>query len=1015
MSAAASSSSSVYESRDAVKEKQPKQEVIKDCTYKTKAIQFLGRTTPIILQNDNGPCPLLAICNVLLLSNNLNLSPDIAEVSQEKLLSLVAERLIDSNSNVDNKDAGYVENQLRNIADAIDLLPRLATGINVNIKFRRTDDFEFTSECAIFDLLNIPLYHGWIVDPQDYQTASAVGSKSYNAIMEELVALEARNMEVLRKSNSGDCVDFAAATTATLGVPSPCLLKTKSFDESPRSLSGQKILRKGDLDEEAELLRVLKLSEAESQNSVSDPGSSHERSCSKNLVSVDTLEGEKGVENPNLQWTEPSLSDNCTSLSNDSGSKICSKTLKREESQKTDGINQHQSSYVKSGEINLSNDVAENKGNGAEELVQVEGALPVYLAKDTASNNGNNTEILQGVQKIEIQSDSTTDPHDIPDNVNGCLIIKVSSVALQNAGSDSSSGRMHHANVPQSEPIYEGEECIADSATTATTYENPEPMYEGEAILAKQVDQRAVDDCNVRSKDEITPQQGELIGNFLKNNASQLTFYGLFCLQDGLKERELCVFFRNNHFSTMFKYNGELYLLATDQGYLNQPNLVWEKLNEVNGDTLFMTSSFKEFKVNDNHVTGTWDEQNAMASTAVVNSDVEPEPLRGNPTVAQIRQHADERTKRHKAMSCIQNSVSDVIFTRIMACESPKQAWDKLQEEFQGTERTRQQQLLNLRRDFENLKMKEEETIKQYSDRIMAVVNSIRLLGEQLKEARIVEKVIATLPERYEVKISSLEDSRDLYTISLTELINALYAQEQRRASRLEEHQEGAFQARTNTAYKGKKAWRDKPRTDVARKEGQTCKHCRRAGHPKEKCWFNPDAVCQLCKKKGHVERVCKSKAKSRQSQFQQKKAEARVAKEDSDQEEQVFAVLCSAAQERFSSGWLLDSGCTNHMTPDAAIFKSLDRSCRTKVKIGNEHFIQAEGKGDVLICTPTGAKVISNVLLVPEIDRNLLSIAQLLEKGYSVVFKDNQCQINDPSGSKLMAVPMANKSFVVD
>lgn len=41
-----------------------------------------------------------AVGNVLLLKNNLNLSPDIAEVSQEKLLSLVAERLIDSNSNV---------------------------------------------------------------------------------------------------------------------------------------------------------------------------------------------------------------------------------------------------------------------------------------------------------------------------------------------------------------------------------------------------------------------------------------------------------------------------------------------------------------------------------------------------------------------------------------------------------------------------------------------------------------------------------------------------------------------------------------------------------------------------------------------------------------------------------------------------------------------------------------------------------------------------------------------------
>ena len=27
-------------------------------------------------------------------------------------------------------------------------------------------EFEFTRECAIFDLLDIPLYHGWIVDPQ---------------------------------------------------------------------------------------------------------------------------------------------------------------------------------------------------------------------------------------------------------------------------------------------------------------------------------------------------------------------------------------------------------------------------------------------------------------------------------------------------------------------------------------------------------------------------------------------------------------------------------------------------------------------------------------------------------------------------------------------------------------------------------------------------------------------------------------------------------------------------------
>ncbi|XP_052484500.1 uncharacterized protein LOC128039849 [Gossypium raimondii] len=314
----------------------------------------------------------------------------------------------------------------------------------------------------------------------------------------------------------------------------------------------------------------------------------------------------------------------------------------------------------------------------------------------------------------------------------------------------------------------------------------------------------------------------------------------------------------------------------------------------------------------------------------VVNSDAEPAPLRANPTVSHIRQHTDERTKRHKAMSCIQNCVTDVIFMRIMACETPKEAWDKLKEEFQGTGRTRQQQLLNLRRDFENLKMKDEETVKQYSDRIMAVVNSIRLLGEKFSEARIVEKVMSTLPERR------------------------------------------------------------KP--DAARSSDQLCRHCKRAGHPEDRCWFRPDAVCQHCKKKGHVEKVCKNRSKPRQNQFHQQKAEARVPEESSDQEEQVFAASCAANQKKGSKGWLLDSGCTNHMSPDETIFKTLDRTCKTKVKIGNGQFINAEGRGDVLIYTLTGGKIISNVLLVPKINRNLLSITQLLKKGYSVVFKEKEC-----------------------
>ncbi|XP_016676168.1 uncharacterized protein [Gossypium hirsutum] len=258
---------------------------------------------------------------------------------------------------------------------------------------------------------------------------------------------------------------------------------------------------------------------------------------------------------------------------------------------------------------------------------------------------------------------------------------------------------------------------------------------------------------------------------------------------------------------------------------------------------------------------------------------------------------------------------------------------------------------------------KELETVKQYSDRIMVVVNSIKLLGKQFSEARIVEK-------------------------------------EQKKASRQEEHQEGAFQAKSkptlsSSGYKGKKTWPDKSRRDGTRRR--------------------PDVQYNVCKQMGHVEKVCRKKGKYKQNQPQQPRTEAQVAEEGCDQEEQVFVVSCSTFKRKITKGWLIYSGCTNHMTPDAAIFKSIDRSFKTGVKVGNGQYIKAEGKGDLLIDTPSGTKLVSNVLFIPEIDRSLQSIVQLLEKAYSIVFKGKKYLISGPSGSKLMSAIMTDKSFVVD
>ena len=85
---------------------------------------------------------------------------------------------------------------------------------------------------------------------------------------------------------------------------------------------------------------------------------------------------------------------------------------------------------------------------------------------------------------------------------------------------------------------------------------------------------------------------GSLIQTFLDHSSHQLTQYGLSVLYEHLAENELCVFFRNNHFATLTKHEGLIYLLVTDLGYANVPNVVWEKIDVIDGDTEYVDAGF---------------------------------------------------------------------------------------------------------------------------------------------------------------------------------------------------------------------------------------------------------------------------------------------------------------------------------------------------------------------------------------------------------------------------------------
>ena len=106
-----------------------------------------------------------------------------------------------------------------------------------------------------------------------------------------------------------------------------------------------------------------------------------------------------------------------------------------------------------------------------------------------------------------------------------------------------------------------------------------------------------------------------------------------------------------------------------------------------------------------------------------------------------------------------------------------------------------------------------------------------------------------------------------------------------------------------------------------------------------------------------------------------------------------------------------MDNGCTNQMTHDQELFRELDKS----QVIGNGDLITVEGKGTVTIESCASTKLTYDVLYVPEIHQNLLSVGQLIKKGFKVIFENKHYLIKDINDKEIFNIKMKDKSFSFD
>ena len=229
--------------------------------------------------------------------------------------------------------------------------------------------------------------------------------------------------------------------------------------------------------------------------------------------------------------------------------------------------------------------------------------------------------------------------------------------------------------------------------------------------------------------------------------------------------------------------------------------------------------------------------------------------------------------------------------------------------------------------------------------------------------------LLASLPDLYNVLVTALEANEDLPKLEVvTERIL---------------HQERKFQ--------------DRSEASSTRESAMTSRESSRG---------KPKVICYHCGKRGHIKKNCRDLKAEKESHKEKKgtsqKAAASVAREDSDSEDSVLisiedrALYTTSSHEQ--SAWIVDSGATTHMCHDKQSFTNLYQlETPIDVVLGDGRALTAVGRGEVVLdmVLPNGESklcTLCDVLYVPKLSHNLVSVTKATQKGKVVKFTKSAC-----------------------
>ncbi|GKV19708.1 hypothetical protein SLEP1_g29933 [Rubroshorea leprosula] len=132
----------------------------------------------------------------------------------------------------------------------------------------------------------------------------------------------------------------------------------------------------------------------------------------------------------------------------------------------------------------------------------------------------------------------------------------------------------------------------------------------------------------------------------------------------------------------------------------------------------------------------------------------------------------------NKAINMLQCALNPTEFHRVSGCDTAKEMWDMLEVTHEGTSQVKESKINRVIYMYELFKMKPKESIQDMYTRLNDIVTNLKALGKVYPSQEVVRKVLRSLPKNWEAKKTAIEESKDLNTLKLEDLIGKLMTYE---------------------------------------------------------------------------------------------------------------------------------------------------------------------------------------------------------------------------------------------